>query len=75
MRKALLRKVLLLTFPLAVLASGLSGTEAQSSPPAGTCCAVRFAQCAANCDCGVFEFNCTLEFPGCHSNCICNICP
>jgi hypothetical protein len=70
-----MRKALLLTFALtlATLAPGL--VKAQSSPPAGTCCAVRFAQCAAGCQCGVFEFNCTLEFPGCHSSCICNICP
>ena len=70
-----MRKALLLTFALtlAILTPGLEA--APSAPPPGTCCAVRFAQCAANCDCGVFEFNCTLEFPGCHSNCICNICP
>jgi hypothetical protein len=70
-----MRKALLLTFALtlATLAPGL--VTAQSSPPAGSCCAVRFAQCAASCQCGVFEFNCTLELPGCHSNCICNICP
>ena len=70
-----IKKALLLTFvfALALFAAGLEETEAQGPP--GTCCAVQFARCAANCDCGVFEFNCTLEFPGCHSNCICNICP
>jgi hypothetical protein len=73
MRKVLLRKALLLAFPLAVLASGASRTEAQGPP--GTCCVREFARCAANCACGVFEFNCTLEFPGCHPSCICNICP
>lgn len=70
-----MRKALLLTFAL-TLAILVPGPEAsQSQPPPGTCCAVRFAQCVANCECGVFEFNCTLEFPGCHSSCICNICP
>jgi hypothetical protein len=68
------RKALFLAFALilAVLAPGLAASQ---PPPAGTCCLVRFAQCAAGCDCGVFEFNCTLDFPGCSSNCICNICP
>lgn len=71
-----MRKALLLTFAfaLALLSPGLTPpTEAQ--PPAGTCCAVPFVQCAAGCRCGVFEFNCTLDFPGCSSSCICNICP
>ncbi len=70
-----MRKALLLTFvlTLAILVPNLA--VAQPSPPAGTCCVVRFLQCAANCRCGVFEFNCTLDFPGCSSNCICNICP
>lgn len=71
-----IKKALLLTLAFTlVLLTGLTTTEAQNRPPAGTCCAVRFAQCVANCDCGVFEFNCTLDFPGCSSNCICNICP
>lgn len=70
-----IKKALLLTLTFAlVLLSGLTTTEAQQTPP-GTCCAVRFARCVANCDCGVFEFNCTLDFPGCSSSCICNICP
>jgi hypothetical protein len=70
-----IKKALFLTLAFAlVLLSGLTTTEAQPGPP-GTCCAVRFAQCAANCECGVFEFNCTLDFPGCSSSCICNICP
>jgi hypothetical protein len=73
MRKALLRKVLLLLFPLALLALGLSTTEAKAPP--GTCCIREFAKCAVRCDCGVFEFNCTLDFPGCTASCICNICP
>ena len=70
-----MRKALLLTFvlTLAILAPSLA--VAQPSPPPGTCCFVHFTQCAAQCRCGVFEFNCTLDFPGCSSNCICNICP
>jgi hypothetical protein len=69
-----MRKALLLTFAL-TLASLAPGLATAQSSPGGTCCAVRFANCAAGCQCGVFEFNCTLEYPGCHSNCICNICP
>jgi hypothetical protein len=69
-----IKKALLLTLAFAlVFLSGLT-TEAQQPPP-GTCCAVEFAKCAANCECGVFEFNCTLDFPGCTASCICNICP
>lgn len=42
----------------------------------GTCCVRAYVRCAAGCQCGVFEFNCTLQLgPTCNSNCVCNICP
>jgi hypothetical protein len=39
----------------------------------GGCCPAKFQQCQNNCECGVFEFNCSPS--PCQSSCICNICP